>query len=315
MTKYIIIIGCVCLSLASCVSSKKFSDLEVLKEYYKLKNDTLELLRKENYSINRSLSNTSSDLSATKADLSITKSALGELQSKHDQLQSRYRQLEQNNQKLSSSSKSETATLNRQLSQAKSENEQIKSILTNLDKTYQINQNGAVLSNDSWSSKLSRMQDVSQTIDAERSQIESLYGLILESPLSLEKGIEVLYSNNKLTFRMQADEVFRSGSSQLNTKGRNFVEELTGILLRNSNLNVDIEGHSDSKGSDTGNWNMSSDRATAVAKEMIKHQFMPGRISAIGKSSHHPINFETSTAALKQNRRVELIIKPRTRLN
>ena len=314
MVKYLLILSCVVIATSSCVSSKKFTDLEVLKEYYKLKGDTLAMMQKQNASLNRTLSQTKSELSMTNTDLNATKTNLGQLQSQYNQLSADYAVLENNIDKLSTSSQSETKSLRGQLNQATSENGQMKAILTNLDKAYQTRMNGAVLSNDTWNQKLKRMQDVSETLDAEASQVQALFQILAGLPVFQKEGLEIFMLNSHLVVRMSADVVFRSGSSQMNTTGRNAVAEITGVILRNSNLDVHIEGHTDSKGSDANNWTTSAQRATAVAKEMIKNQFMPTRIYAIGRSSHDPINPEETSAARKINRRVEIAIKPKTSL-
>jgi len=315
MNKYIAFLVCLCIVSSACVSTKKFSDLEVLKEYYKLKNDTLLMMKTQNFNINRNLSSTSANLNKTTAELNNTKVSLEQLQTRYDELNADYVQLEENIEKLSTSSQNETQSLRAQLSQANSENTQMKALLINLDKAYQVSQNGGVMANDSWTNQLRRMQEVSQTLDSEKSQIGTLYSLFMDSALPQESSIETIYYGNKLKLRISADAIFRTGTNQINTKGRNLIKEITGIILRNSNLNVEIEGHTDSKGSDANNWVTSSRRATAIANTMISNEFMPGRILAIGRSSHHPIDPTDSSAARKLNRRIELIIKPRTSLN
>ncbi len=315
MVKYLLILSCLIVGASSCVSSKKFSDLEVVKEHYKFKGDTLNMLKKQNVTLSRTLTNTKADLTATNIDLSATKSNLGQLRSRHDQLSADYKQLENNIEKLSSSSQSETKSLRGQLNQATKENERMKSILTNLDWTYQTRMNGAVLADDSWNKKLQRMQDVSETLNSEKAQLESLFQLLSGLPVFQKEGMEVIMGSGNLIIRMGADYIFRSGHNQINSVGRKALTEITGIILRNSNLDVHIEGHTDTKGSDVNNWRTSASRATSVAVEMVRNQFMPTRIYAIGRSSHDPINSDDSSAARKLNRRVEILLKPRTTLH
>ena len=315
MVKYLLILSCFILGASSCVSSKKFTDLEVLKEYYKLKGDTLSLVQKQNASLNRTLAQTKSELAMTNTDLNATKMNLGQLQSQYNQLSADYALLESNIEKLSTSSQSETKSLRSQLDRTTAENRQMKAILTNLDKAYQINLNGAVMTNDTWEQKMVRMQEVSETLDAEASQVQSLFQILVGLSVFQNEGIEVLMHSGQLIVRLGADKIFRSGGSHVNTAGRKAIKEITGVILRNSNLDVHVEGHTDTEGSDAGNWTTSAQRATAVAKEMIKNQFMPTRIHTIGRSSHDPVNPEETSAARKINRRVEIVIKPKTSLH
>lgn len=300
------------LLISSCVSSKKFSDLEVLKEYYKYKNDTLVMVQKENRGLQSELRSVKAQLGRMTEQYNTTKASLENLQVRYDDLNAQYDQLSANNQKLASSSQAENESLKAELATANKDNSVMRGILTNLDKAYQMSLNGAVLSNDTWDNKLTRMQEISETIDAERSQLSNLFGLMLETPIFTEEGFEVLNARQGLMLRLPSDQIFRKGASQLNTKGRTVIKELTGIILRNSNLNVQVIGHTDTNGKDSANWTLSSSRATAVAKYMIDEEFMPTRLSAIGRSSHDPINYEETTEAKKMNRRVEIIIRPRT---
>jgi len=271
-------------------------------------------MQKENATLKSTLSRTKAELAATGTNFSATKSNLVQLQSQYDQLVTDYRALESSNELLSTTSQNETKSLRSQLDKATSENGQMKAILTNLDRAFQNNMNGAVLANDTWDQKLQRMQGISETLDAEKGQLQSLFEILASLPDFQKDGLEVLMYAGKVVIRLGADNIFRSGSNQVNTAGRKAISEITGVILRNSNLDVHVEGHTDSKGSDANNWTTSSQRATAVAKEMIKNQFMPTRLFATGRSSHYPINPEETSEARKLNRRVEIVLKPKAGL-
>lgn len=286
--------------------------MEVLKEYYKLKNDTLVMVQNEYRTLQSELRSVKINLGTTKDRLESTNSKLAVLESRHSNLTSKYEQLESNSQKLASSSQAESSQLKAQLKKANTENEHMKRLLTNMDKAYQVHLTGAIMANETWEQRLSRMNDISQTIDAERSQLANLYELMASLPLFGEEGFEVVNGRQGLTVRLPSDIVFRTGSSNLNTKGRKTIEEITGVILRNSNLNVHVVGHTDDTGKDSANWSLSTSRAASVAKHMISAEFMPTRLFATGRSSHEPINIEESSKAKKSNRRIEIIVKPRT---
>ena len=288
--------------------------MEVLKEYYKLKGDTLLIVQKENRDLNRELSQTKSNLSNTTTDLEATKSSLAELKTRQEKLTNDYRELEKNLQKLSTSSQTEAKSLRGQLNQANRENVRMKSILTNLDNAYRDVSEDGNQAEDKWSTKFLRMQEISETLTSENAQLNTLMELLSPLPIFQEENFEIVKTPGQLVIRLSVDEIFRSNKTQLNTKGRNTVEEITGIILSNSNLEVYVEGHTDNKGSDSNNWNASVIRAAAVAKQMIIHDFTPERLHAIGRSSHHPINPDDSSKARAQNRRMEIIIKPKSKL-
>jgi len=114
-------------------------------------------------------------------------------------------------------------------------------------------------------------------MDAEKSQLSGLYQILAALPVFQKDGVDILMGSGNVIVRMGADHIFRTGTTQINTLGRTAIKEITGVILRNSNLDVLVEGHTDTEGSDSRNWSTSANRATSVAKQMIKNQFMPTR--------------------------------------
>ncbi|MBT8220762.1 MAG: OmpA family protein [Bacteroidia bacterium] len=285
--------------------------MEVLKEYYKLKGDTLIQVQKENRTLQSQLYSTRSQLSNSRTELETLQTNYGKLEENYDQLSFNYEQTK----KSAADSKSETATLETELRESISENAAMRAVLENLDAAYQLNEYGAIAANENFAQKLKRMQELSEIIEAEKVQLANLYSLLSPLPIFAEDGIDLIKRPDQLMITLSADKVYRTGKSALNTKGRNVIKELTGVLFRNSNLNIIIEAHTDNTGSDAANWNLSTNRASAVAKEMIKNEFEPTRLSPLGRSSHDPRDLENTSAARKTNRRVELIIKSQSIIN
>jgi len=286
--------------------------MEVLKEYYKQKGDTLTMIQSENKTLRSHLNSTKSELNITIQKLQTTEEALQLAEEKYDNLNRNYAQLEANRQKLSATKQAESNALKGQIQQLRSQNESMKSIVSRLDDAYQIHLNGAVVQDDDWNEKLSRMQEISEVMDADRSQLAGLFQILSENAIFREDGFEVLHISEAVVIRLRSDPIFREGKTQLNTKGRNIVAEITGVIVRNSNLDVVVEGHTDNLGSDNTNWNISALRASAIVKQMIKSDLRPSRVQAIGRSSHKRIAYDDTEAARKPNRRVEIIIRPRT---
>ena len=271
------------------------------------------MMQKENASLQDKLSSVQNNLGQTTTELKTTKASLTDLQKRYDQLNQDHITLQSKLETLSANSKNESQSLQKELDNLKSEHSSMQSILTAFDKSHQMSTQGGLLANDSWSQKLQRMQDLSEIIESETAQLQTLYMLLIESAIVAGNGFEVIQSKNRLMVRMSADKAYRK-TSILNTKAQSVIKEVTGIVLRNSNLNVEIQGHTDDQGSDNANWSLSVLRAASVAKQMVKHDFPANRITALGRSSHDPINPEKTDAARQLNRRVEIIIKPHTAL-
>ena len=72
------------------------------------------------------------------------------------------------------------------------------------------------------------------------------------------------------------------------------------------NLNVSIEGHTDSQGNDARNLELSSSRAQAVQTYLMGKGISASRLRAVGYGETTPVATNDTSAGRAQNRRVEL---------
>jgi len=80
------------------------------------------------------------------------------------------------------------------------------------------------------------------------------------------------------------------------------------ILKDNPHLNIQIEGHTDNKGSDNYNLILSDRRAEAVKNHLITHGIKPRRLSSIGMGESTPITTNETDEGRQANRRVVFTI-------
>jgi chemotaxis protein MotB len=83
---------------------------------------------------------------------------------------------------------------------------------------------------------------------------------------------------------------------------------------------VRVEGHTDNLPIHNvefdSNWELSSARATAIARVILSLDAIPPqRLSVAGFAEFHPVASNTTPEGRAENRRVDLIILPRTKLN
>lgn len=81
-----------------------------------------------------------------------------------------------------------------------------------------------------------------------------------------------------------------------------------------------IEGHTDNTPIHTGhfdsNWELSAARATGIARILLNlHVLTPDRLSAAGYAEFHPVDSNATPEGRANNRRVDLVILPRTKIN
>ncbi|MDE3188314.1 MAG: OmpA family protein [Acidobacteriota bacterium] len=83
---------------------------------------------------------------------------------------------------------------------------------------------------------------------------------------------------------------------------------------------VRVEGHTDNipihNAEFDSNWELSSARATRIARMLLGlHAIPPDRISAAGYAEFHPVASNQTADGRAENRRVDLVVMPRSQIN
>lgn len=82
-----------------------------------------------------------------------------------------------------------------------------------------------------------------------------------------------------------------------------------GTILRdNPNIKIRIEGHTDSRGSDSYNLRLSDGRANAVREWLVGFGIDPSRMTSVGRGEREPIDTNSTSQGRQNNRRVEFDI-------
>ena len=105
-----------------------------------------------------------------------------------------------------------------------------------------------------------------------------------------------------------ADVLFDTGKFDLRPIAREKLARLAGIVLAHPGLNLDIEGHTDSTGSDELNQKLSDQRANAVRKYLVEQGLVETSLIAVGFGKSMPVADNSTAAGRQQNRRVEIIV-------
>jgi outer membrane protein OmpA-like peptidoglycan-associated protein len=105
-----------------------------------------------------------------------------------------------------------------------------------------------------------------------------------------------------------ADVLFDTGKYDLRSETREKLARLGGIVLAHEGLNLAVEGHTDSTGSDELNQKLSEQRADTVRSYLIKQGLAESFVTAVGYGKTMPVADNTTAAGRQQNRRVELIV-------
>lgn len=103
---------------------------------------------------------------------------------------------------------------------------------------------------------------------------------------------------------------FASGKADLRPQALPILEKIAAIVLSNSQLSVEISGHTDSLRIATvefpSNWELSAARASRVARYLVERGVPPRRISVQGYADLRPRNSNATALSRRANRRVEI---------
>jgi outer membrane protein OmpA-like peptidoglycan-associated protein len=104
------------------------------------------------------------------------------------------------------------------------------------------------------------------------------------------------------------DVLFDSGSYTLKPAARERLARISGIVLAYPDLRLEIEGHTDSVGSDSYNQTLSEKRAASVRDYLVSSNVSINNVIARGFGKTRPVADNSSAKGRQLNRRVEMIV-------
>lgn len=122
-------------------------------------------------------------------------------------------------------------------------------------------------------------------------------------------GAEVERVGDGIKITMKENIVnFAFDSSDLTSVAKQNLDKLATVLINNPDTNINIYGHTDSKGSDSYNLALSERRANAVKSYLISKGIAASRMYAKGMGEAEPVADNNTDAGRAENRRVEFAI-------
>jgi outer membrane protein OmpA-like peptidoglycan-associated protein len=105
-----------------------------------------------------------------------------------------------------------------------------------------------------------------------------------------------------------SDVLFDTGRYTLKPNTQISLAKVSGILQAYPGLKVQVEGYTDSVGSDEYNQKLSENRANTVRDFLITQGVQPGNITAAGYGKTKPVADNATASGRAQNRRVNLVV-------
>lgn len=161
-----------------------------------------------------------------------------------------------------------------------------------------------------------RVNELERKIRAKDSALLNLRKQLSESLIGFEnKGITVEQKNGKVYVSMESKLLFQSGRTEVDEEGRKALLQIAGALNKNAGFDIVIEGHTDNIPIKTArfedNWDLSVLRSTSVLRILITEgKVNPVRIVPAGRGEFAPVASNNEEAGRQKNRRIELILSP-----
>ena len=161
---------------------------------------------------------------------------------------------------------------------------------------------------------ISQLQDM---INEQREQVQSILASVRDALLGFSSDeLSIREENGKIYVALSDKLLFRSGSAQVDKRGKEALAKLAEVLNKQSAVDVSIEGHTDTKPIHTArfedNWDLSVIRATSVVRILTKEYGVnPLQIVPSGRGEFLPVADNDTEEGRSKNRRTEIIIAPK----
>lgn len=161
-----------------------------------------------------------------------------------------------------------------------------------------------------------RLQHLQALLEQQKKQSEELKNKMTEALKGFNSNdLSVYQKNGKVYVRLSENLLFPSGSAVVNPKGVDALAKLAAVLNLNTDVSVNIEGHTDSipiHGKFKDNWDLSTARANAIVRILTNnYKVDPSRVIASGHSYYEPIESNETPEGRAKNRRTEIILSPK----
>lgn len=312
--KKILFIAVAFASLTSCVTQKKYDDLNARKnrieaenaecqENLRTKEEEITALTEAKEQLETKYNNLADEHEQVSRVLKRTKEEYNHLEDLHDRLTSKYNEL------LNLSSQ-QSNKLNQDLAKRETEILRIESELrTKQEETNRLS--------DELAQREARVKELEKILEDQQKAVADLKSHVSNALLGFkDSDLSVEVRNGKVYVSLAEQLLFKSGSKTVDTKGKDALKKLAVALKDKSDLNIQVEGHTDdvpmspSNGMQD-NWDLSVLRATSIVRILTDNGVDPTQVSANGRGEYLPVDPAKTKEARSKNRRTEIILTPK----
>lgn len=151
--------------------------------------------------------------------------------------------------------------------------------------------------------RLRKQQEAMQRIAKNLNQVMA--------PLVTNGQVSVSETSRGVVLEINASALFNQGDAELQSTSLKTLSEVANILGQGDQA-IEIEGHTDDVPIKTprfpSNWELSSARASSVARLFIEHGVASGRLTVVGSAANHPVAPNDTPEGRARNRRMTVTL-------
>ncbi|MGC6470710.1 MAG: OmpA family protein [Flavobacteriales bacterium] len=305
-----------------CVSPKVVDELkadqqETLGQNKVLKKENIEITT-QNIELSSKVDLLTKEINALVQDSLSKSKSYNQLKQNYDDLNEAYDLLMAKNSQMITSKAQETKKLLEDLQQARQELLSKEDELLTIEENLSVKQKELIQTQEELKEREQKVVELQSIINKKDSVLRVLKDRISTALLGFEgEGLTITQKNGKVYISLEEQLLFASGSWQVDSRGKEALSKLSKALEFQKDINVMIEGHTDSipfggRGQIRDNWDLSVVRATAIVKILTSSSSIsPDRLTASGKGEFMPIQSNDSADGRRANRRIDIILSPK----
>ena len=132
----------------------------------------------------------------------------------------------------------------------------------------------------------------------------------MQQALAAVEAASIQREQDILAITLKSDFSFDFDSAIIKPGAEDEIARIAAVLIKYPQTNISIEGHTDSKGAEEYNMDLSKNRAEAVKASLIGRGLTSSRLQTIGFGESKPVATNDTEAGRQQNRRVRIVIVP-----
>jgi chemotaxis protein MotB len=308
--------------LSSCVTAKKYNELNALSDkYFSEKIDLENKFEKKVSELedcltrDEALKEEIKSLNVSMAKLSLSKDQLTKLLDEYKILND---ELFASKKNLLDEANSNQKMLADKLALKEKELDAISAEQAYLDAQLKARMEELNLMEEENKAQSARIAELESRLKEKDAALQNLKTTIAQALKGFSsEEITVEEKNGSLYVSLSEKLLFSSGSFTIDTKGADAISKLGQVLKEQEDFTIVVEGHTDNvpyngTGVIKDNWDLSAKRATSVVRILTNEGGVaPNNVSASGRGEYLPLNKNTTNEEKAINRRTEIVLSPK----